>query len=182
MSIQSICVFCGSSLGQRAAYRTAAREMGQLMAKRGLTLVYGGGNIGLMGVIADAVMKTGGAVIGVIPKSLQDRELAHQGITKLHIVESMHDRKAFMAELADAFVALPGGYGTLEELCEIVTWSQLGFHRKPCGMLNVDGYYDGLIRQFEHGVGERFIREEHRQLVVSSDDPVDLLDRIQAAR
>jgi len=178
MELKSVCVFCGSSFGARPAYKAAARRIGELLGQRKVTLVYGGGNVGLMGVVADAVMNAGGAVIGVIPQSLADKEVAHYEITKLFVVDSMHERKAKMAELSDAFVALPGGFGTFEEFCEIVTWSQLGFHQKPCGILNVDGYFDALLSQFDHGVTEEFVRQEHREIVISSDSPSELLDRL----
>lgn len=178
MPLKTVCIFCGSQLGQRRAFEQAARRVGQLMVARRMTLVYGGGRVGLMGVIADTVMQAGGSAIGVIPESLAEQEVAHEGLTELHVVHSMHARKAMMAELSDAFVALPGGYGTLEELCEIVTWSQLGFHNKPCGILNVDGYYDALLRQFELGVDEGFISERHRKLIWSCNAPDELFDRL----
>ncbi len=176
--IDALCVFCGSSLGNKPNYESAAIELGQLLAGRGIRLVYGGGNVGLMGVIADAAMASGGEVIGVIPKGLADREVAHEQISQLHIVDSMHDRKAMMARLADGFIALPGGYGTLEEFCEIVTWYQLGLHRKPCGILNIDGYFDGILSQFDHGVTEKFVLPEHRKIVLSATDSVSLLDQM----
>lgn len=178
MTLESICVFCGSCWGAKPAYAEAAREMGRRLAGRGITLVYGGGDVGLMGAAADAAMAAGGRVIGVIPQSLADKELAHHGITQLHVVASMHERKALMAELADAFVALPGGYGTLEEFCEIVTWCQLGFHQKPCGILNVERYFDPLLKQFDRGVAEEFIRPEHREIILSATEPQELLDRL----
>src|SRR6266481_626511 len=137
--LRAVCVFCGSSFGRRAEYREAAEELGRLLARRGISLVYGGGNVGLMGVIADACLGAGGRVVGVMPRSMVDREIAHLGLTELHVVESMHERKALMADLSDAFIALPGGYGTLEEFAEVVTWSQLGIQVKPCGLLNVEG-------------------------------------------
>ena len=138
--MKRVCVFCGSSIGAKPAYAEAARNMGRLIAERRIGLVYGGGNVGLMGVIADAALEAGGEVIGVIPLALADREIAHTGLTQLHIVDSMHTRKAMMAELSDAFIAMPGGVGTFEELFEAITWTQLGLHRKPCGLLNVDGF------------------------------------------
>ena len=141
-----------------------------------MTLVYGGGNIGLMGILADAAMQAGGRVIGVIPESLEKKEVAHRGLTELQIVGSMHERKATMASLSDAFVALPGGFGTLEEFCEIVTWNQLGLCLKPCGLLNVDGYFDPLVQMFEDGVEQQFIRPQHGELVISSTDIEELLD------
>lgn len=164
-------------MGARSAYQEAARKTGQLLAERQIRLVYGGGNIGLMGLVADAAMQAGGSVVGVIPKSLAEREVAHHEITELKVVDSMHARKAEMANLSDAFVALPGGYGTLEEFCEIVTWCQLGLHRKVCGLLNIDGYFDPLLDQFDRGVRDKFIREAHRQLILSSTEPGELLDR-----
>lgn len=173
-----ICVFCGSNGGARPLYRTIAQQMGACLAKRQLALVYGGGNVGLMGTIADAVLLAGGEVIGVIPEALMEKELAHTGLTELHVVKSMHERKALMVELADGFVALPGGFGTFEEFCEVLTWAQLGFHQKPCGLLNVDGYYDALIALFNHAEQERFVPAEHRSLVLESSDPTDLLDQM----
>lgn len=180
MAIKSACVFCGSSPGAKPAYDEAARQVGKLLAEQKITLVYGGGNIGLMGALADAAMEAGGTVIGVIPQSLADREVAHLDITRLDVVTSMHERKAKMEQLSDAFIALPGGYGTLEEFCEIITWCQLGLHHKPCGILNVEGFYDALLSQFDHAVGESFIRPEHRELFFSASDSVELLDRLQS--
>lgn len=173
-----ICVFCGSSLGSRSAYREAAQAMGSALVKRGLGLVYGGGNVGLMGLIADAVLAAGGEAIGVIPEFLAVKEIAHTGLTQLHTVSSMHDRKALMAELADAFIALPGGYGTLEEFCEILTWAQLGLHQKPQGLLNVEGYYDPLLQLFDRAVDDQFLRADLRHLVIAADQPETLLDRL----
>jgi uncharacterized protein (TIGR00730 family) len=173
-----ICIFCGSSLGSRPAYREAAQAMGEVLVKRGLGLVYGGGNVGLMGLIADAVLAAGGEAIGVIPEFLAEKEIAHTGLTQLHIVNSMHDRKALMAELADAFIALPGGYGTLEEFCEILTWAQLGLHQKPQGLLNVEGYYAPLLQLFDRAVDDQFLRADLRNLVIEADDPEVLLDRL----
>jgi len=152
--------------------------MGAAVAKHGLDLVYGGGNVGLMGVVADAALAEGGKVIGVIPQALVEKELAHRGLTELRIVQSMHERKALMAELASAFIALPGGYGTLEEFCEILTWSQLGLHRKPCGLLNVVGFYDPLLAQIDHAVKARFIRAEHRGLFLVEREPEPLLCKL----
>lgn len=149
--------------------------MGKVIAHYRLGLVYGGGNIGLMGTVADAALAAGGEVIGVIPQSLVDKELAHRGLTKLHVVHSMHDRKAMMAELSDAFIALPGGYGTLEEFCEVLTWAQLGFHRKPCGLLNVGGFYDPFLAQIDHAIKSRFIRPEHRNLITVETHPGTML-------
>lgn len=174
--MESICIFCGSSTGNRSIYQEAAQAMGEAIARRGLSLVYGGGNVGLMGMVADAALAAGGEVIGVIPKFLVDKEIAHNGLTQLHVVDSMHDRKALMTELADAFIALPGGYGTLEEFCEILTWAQLGLHQKPQGLLNVEGYYDPLLQLFDRAVTEDFLRSELRSLVLESSSSEDLLD------
>ena len=165
MSLRQLCVFCGSKVGSDERYRMAAVELGQLLARKGIGLVYGGGSIGLMGVIADAVLAEGGEVIGVIPESLATEELLHPGVTEMHVVSSMHARKALMAELSDAFVALPGGFGTFEEFFEVVTWSQLGLHRKLTGLLNVGGYYDPLVRLVDHAVQEGFIKLKHRSLL-----------------
>jgi len=152
--------------------------MGQLLGKRRIRLIYGAGNVGLMGILADAALKAGGQVIGVIPQMLVDRELAHRGLTELRIVTSMHERKALMAELSDAFIALPGGLGTFEELCEVLTWAQLGIHLKPCGCLNVLGYFDSLHAQLDRAVAERFLHQEQRRLLVTASDPADLLDQL----
>ncbi len=171
-----VCVFCGSSMGLRPAYKLAAQAMGETLAGRGIGLVYGGGNVGLMGVVADATLAAGGEVIGVIPEFLVAKEIAHTGLTKLHVVSSMHERKALMAELSDAFVALPGGYGTLEEFCEILTWSQLGLHHKPQGLLNIEGYYQPLLRLFDQAVTEQFLKPQLRSLVLEAPDPEQLLD------
>jgi uncharacterized protein (TIGR00730 family) len=176
--IRRICVFCGSSCGTNAAYRRAAEELGQLLAKRNIGLVYGGGCIGLMGALADAALAAGGEVIGVIPDSLLRREVGHRGVTTLHVVETMHQRKALMADLADAFIALPGGYGTLEEFCEIVTWSQLGIQQKPCGLLNVERYWEVLLAMLEHSVSEGFLRPENRDLVLVASTPRQMLERL----
>jgi uncharacterized protein (TIGR00730 family) len=173
-----ICIFCGSTTGTRPSYADAARAMGQALVRGRIGLVYGGGCVGLMGTIADAVMRGGGEVIGVIPEALVTRELAHGDITQLIIVHSMHQRKAKMAELSDAFIAMPGGYGTFEEFCEIITWAQLGLHRKPCGLLNVDGYYDPLLMLFDHAVTEGFLRPVNRQLVIEETDPDRLLEAL----
>jgi uncharacterized protein (TIGR00730 family) len=176
--MRRICVFCASSTGNEPAFIVAARSLGQTLAERKIGLVYGGGNIGLMGVIADAVMNSGGEAIGVIPQALVDKELAHQGITDLRIVQSMHERKAVMAELSDAFIALPGGYGTLEEFCEVLTWAQLGLHEKPFGLLNICGFYDHFLRFLDHIVATRLLRPEHRALVLDATDTDDLLTRV----
>jgi uncharacterized protein (TIGR00730 family) len=176
--VRSLCVFCGSSTGSDPAFRRAAETLGAALVRRDITLVYGGGNIGLMGVIADRMMADGGRVIGVIPRQLQQKELAHHGITDLHVVGSMHERKALMAELAEAFIALPGGYGTVEEFSEVLTWSQLGLHAKPMGLLNVSGYFHHFLRFLDHAVDVQLLRSEHRCLVLESDDADALLDRM----
>jgi uncharacterized protein (TIGR00730 family) len=178
--MKRVCVFCGSSVGRNPRYAEAARRTGVTLARRGIGLVYGGGSVGLMGAVADAALEAGGEVVGVIPKALQLRELAHARLTKLHVVASMHDRKAKMAELAEGFVALPGGMGTLEELSEVLTWAQLGIHARPCGLLDVDGYYRPLVAFFDHAVAEGFLRPEHRRLVLVADDPDALLDEFAA--
>lgn len=176
--MNSICVFCGSSFGNDPAYKEAARSLGAVFAAENVTLVYGGGNVGLMGAVADATLEAGGEVIGVIPNALVEREIAHEHLTKLHVVGSMHERKALMAELSDGFVALPGGNGTLEEFFEILTWAQLGEHRKPCGLLNVAGYYGPLLTVFEHMVGQGFLAERHRSIVQVETNPEDMLDAL----
>ncbi|WP_038346114.1 TIGR00730 family Rossman fold protein [Acinetobacter sp. A47] len=168
--MNSICVFCGSSLGNDPVYKQMAQLTGQTIAAQGKTLVYGGGRSGLMGVVADSALQAGGRVIGVIPHALADRELAHTGLTELHMVNNMHERKTKMAELSDAFVALPGGAGTLEEIFEQWTWSQLGIHQKPCGFLNVDGFYDDLIKMLQGSVGRGFTQARFvEKLIVSQD-------------
>ncbi len=173
-----VCVFCGSSDGRRDSYRQAAAALGRLLVARDIGIVYGGGNVGLMGALADAALDAGGDVVGVIPEHLVSKELAHRGVD-LRIVHSMHERKALMADLADAFVALPGGYGTFEEFCEVLTWSQLGLHSKPCGLLNVDGYYDGLLGLVDHAVAEGFVRPQSRELVLVDNDAARLLERLE---
>lgn len=175
-----VCVFCGSHEGTRPAYAAAAREVGAALARRGLGVVFGGGRIGLMGAVADAALEAGGKVTGVIPRAMVDRELAHRGVTDLCIVNSMHERKALMADLSDAFLALPGGYGTFEEFCEVLTWCQLGIHRKPCGLLNVEGYYDSLLELFDRGTRDGFIRPRHREMVVCGGDPEELIGLLLA--
>ncbi len=175
--MRAVCVYCGSRTGLRPIHAERASELGARIAGEGLRLVYGGGKVGLMGVLADAALAAGGEVIGVIPQALMDREIGHDGLTELRVVGSMHERKALMAELADAFVALPGGAGTLEELIEVYTWSQLGLHRKPMGVLNVRNYYDGLARLLDHAVREGFLREEHRAALHVAAEPAELLER-----
>jgi uncharacterized protein (TIGR00730 family) len=176
--MQRVCVFCGSSVGGSGEYAAAARAMGFALVARGLSLVYGGGQVGLMGVIADAVLEAGGEAIGVIPHALNAREIAHPRLTALHVVDSMHERKAKMAEMSDAFIALPGGFGTYEEFFEVVTWTQLGVHKKPCGLLNVDGFYDPIVEFLDHAVREQFIRRVHRETVLMDSDPARLLDAL----
>ena len=178
--MKTVCVFCGASPGANLQYAAVAKQLGAILAHRGLTLVYGGGNVGLMGMLADAALKDGGHVIGVIPQSLVDLEVAHEGLPDLRIVASMHERKALMADLADGFIALPGGIGTLEEFCEILTWAQLGLHQKPCGLVNTAGYFDHLMAFLDHSVGERFLRPEHRAMVLVEAHPDKLIDRFAA--
>ena len=178
--MRRVCVYAGSSHGADPAYAEAAAALANALASRDIGLVYGGGKVGLMGVLADAMIAAGGEAIGVMPQQLIDREIGHSGITELRVVDSMHERKAQMAELADAFVALPGGIGTLEELIEVYTWSQLGLHRKACGLLNVRGYYDHLAAFLDHAVQERFLPEQHRALLVTADTPEQLLERLAA--
>ena len=175
-----ICVFCGSASGRAPTYAAAARELGQLLAKRGIGLVYGGGNVGLMGELADAVLDAGGRAIGVIPQQLVDREIAHGGLTELHVVENLHQRKALMAELADAFLTLPGGVGTMEELFEVWSWGRLGLHSKPCGLLNVDGYFNSLRTLTDQMVTEGFLEPEYRKMLLIEEQPSVLLDRLTA--
>jgi uncharacterized protein (TIGR00730 family) len=176
--LQAICVFCGSSRGVNNAYETAARAFAEVAVRRGIRLVYGGASVGLMGAIADAALHAGGDVVGVIPRGLVEREIAHPGLTKLHVVDTMHERKAMMAELADAFVALPGGLGTLEELFEVWTWGMLGLHAKPYGILDVDGYYSPLIDFLDHAAAEGFIRPSQRAMLVIENDAMRLIDRL----
>ena len=176
-----VCVFCGSRSGERSIYADTAAALGTLLARRDFGLVYGGGNIGLMGIVADAALAAGGEVIGVIPQHLQQCEVAHAGLTRLHVVDSMHTRKALMADIADVFVAAPGGFGTLDELCEILTWAQLGLHGKPCGLLNVAGYFDPLLAMFDQATREGFLSAQHRQLVIAGHDAQHLIDRLVAA-
>ena len=178
--MESLCVFCGSSTGDDPAYSDAARLLGHTLADAGVTLVYGGGHVGLMGVLADAALERGGGVIGVMPKSLVDREIGHTGLTKLHVVGSMHERKAMMSKLSEGFIALPGGNGTLEEFFEVLTWAQLGEHDKPCGLLNVAGYYDPLLAVFDQMVDKAFLKPEHRRLVLVEEKPSALLRRFEA--
>jgi uncharacterized protein (TIGR00730 family) len=171
-----VCVFCGSRRGAKPVYEEAARQLGSVLATRRLRLIYGGGNVGLMGILADSVLAHGGEVTGVIPVSLANRELAHAGVSDLRIVNSMHERKALMAELSDGFLALPGGLGTFEELCEILTWAQLGFHHKPIAMLNIDGYYDPFAMLLDRAVAHDFMRSEHRRFLIEANTVSELAD------
>jgi uncharacterized protein (TIGR00730 family) len=180
--MKRLCVFCGSRGGDRPIYAAAARKLGETLVARGFGLVFGGGHVGLMGVIADAVLAGGGEVVGVIPQGLVDRELAHPRSTSLHITASMHERKALMAELSDAFLALAGGYGTLDETFEMLTWSQLGLHAKPVGLLNTAGFFDGLLAFLDHTVTEGFIKPVHRRLVLHGDDPAALVEQLVQAK
>ncbi|HSR49376.1 MAG TPA: TIGR00730 family Rossman fold protein [Acidobacteriota bacterium] len=173
-----LCVFCGSSPGGNPEYRQTARQLGQQLLRRKVGLVYGGGSIGLMGVVADTVLEGGGEAIGVLPSSMARKEVAHDGLTHLHLVEGMHPRKAKMAELSHGFIALPGGFGTYEELFEVITWSQLRFHRKPVGVLNVAGYFDPLMKMVDHGIQEGFIRPENRSILVVRDSAQEVVDAV----
>jgi len=179
-ALSSICVYAGSSPGARPAYTDAARALGEVIAGRGLGLVYGGGDVGLMKVVADAAMGAGGAVTGIIPRTLLEREIGHGALTELLVVETMHERKLAMAERADAFIALPGGIGTVEELVEVLTWTQLGVHDKPCAVLDVEGYWQPLLALLDHAVTERFLPEKHREMLLSDTDPQALLDALEA--
>ena len=174
----NICIFCGSSSGANPAYLEAARELGQSLAQQGIGVVYGGARIGLMGAVADSALAAGGHVMGVIPQSIADIEVAHEGLSELHVVESMHARKAMMADHASAFIALPGGIGTLEELFEVWTWTQLGIHNKGIGLLNVDGFYDQLLAFLDHLQEQQFVKPAHRGLLVAEPEPAALVDRL----
>jgi uncharacterized protein (TIGR00730 family) len=180
--VKNICVFCGSASGRRPSYARVARQLGAELADRGLGLVYGGGSIGLMGILADAALAGGGEVLGVIPRSLARREIAHHGLTRLEVVPSMHARKARMAKLSDAFLAMPGGIGTMEEFFEVLTWGYLGIHSKPTGLLDVGGYWQPLIGLLDHAVEEGFLRPAHRKLVVVDRSPSRLLERLAHCR
>lgn len=182
MTIQSICLFCGSNSGSNPAYAEAAGELGRELAARDITLVYGGGNIGLMGVAADAALAAGGRVIGVIPGFLRDKEVAHGGLSELHVTQTMHERKALMEDLSGGFIALPGGFGTYDELFEMLTWGQLSVHQKPIGLLNVAGFFDPLLAMVQHGVREGFIRQDNLALFVVADTLPALLERMNAYR
>lgn len=179
--MKSIAIYCGANPGVDPVYADAARTLGALLAKRGIGIVYGGGHVGLMGIAADAALALGGRVIGVIPQQLVDRELAHSGLTELFVVRNMHERKAMMADLSDGFIAMPGGMGTLEELFEMLTWSQLEIHTKPVGVLNVAGFYDQLVQFVAHAAGQGFIRSQHRELMLVERDPEALLARLITA-
>ena len=179
--IKQLCVFCGSSSGKNPAYASAAQHLGREISAAGIGLVFGGGRVGLMGALANAVLSAGGRAIGVIPKSLLEKEIAHTSLTELHIVNSMHERKALMADLADAFLLLPGGFGSWEEFCEIFTWLQLGIHRKPCGVLNIAGYYDSLVLQASRAVSDGFVPASHLESLMIETDPGRLLSRLAEA-
>ncbi|HEY3741386.1 MAG TPA: TIGR00730 family Rossman fold protein [Bryobacteraceae bacterium] len=176
MSGQRLCVFCGSNSGAARDYSLAAADLGHLIGTRGLGLVYGGSNVGLMGILADAALEAGASVTGVIPRALVEKEVAHRGLTELRIVETMHERKALMADLADAFIAMPGGYGTFDELCEILTWAQLGIHAKPVGLLNTRGYWDPFLRFLDHSVASGFLKPGHRGLIEVRSTAAELVD------
>jgi hypothetical protein len=177
--LRSVCVFCGSSPGFESVYLEAARRLGLLLAERQIGLVYGGSKLGLMGAMADACLSRGGSVIGVMPQALVDREIAHRGLAELRVVSSMHQRKALMADLAEAFIALPGGYGTWEEFIEVLTWSQLGLHRKACALLNVNGYYDCLLAMADRAASDGFLKAAHREMLISDANPQQLLQRLE---
>lgn len=179
-TLHRLCVYCGSSAGARPVYADAAEAFGRALAARGIGVVFGGGSVGMMGIVADAVLAAGGEAIGVIPHGLAAREVGHLGLTELHVVDTMHERKALMADLSDGFVALPGGLGTLEELMEVWTWAQLGIHRRPVGLLDVDGYFGGLLAFVDHAVREGFVRESHRALLLVGETPGGLLDMLEA--
>ena len=180
--MKSVCVFCGSHPGDDPAYERAARALGETLAEAGIELVYGGGHVGLMGAVANAALAAGGEVTGVMPKALVEREIAHNGLTNLHVVSSMHERKAMMSELSEGFIALPGGTGTLEEFFEVLTWAQLGEHGKPCGLLNVAGYYDPLLAVFDHMMDRGFLATHHRAMVLVESDPAAMLERFEEYR
>ena len=179
--LDALCLFCGSSAGSQPAYAKAAADFGMALAERNIRLVYGGGSVGLMGVAADACLAAGGQVIGVIPKLLMDKEVGHHGITQMHIVDNMHERKALMTELCDGFIALPGGFGTLDELFEALTWLQLGYHQKPVGLLNVNGFFDHLVQFIDHSQGERFLRDVHRRSLNVDVDLDKLIEKLRVA-
>ncbi len=178
--LSRVCVFCGSNKGIRAVYADTAISLAKALARRKMGLVYGGGNVGLMGIVADAALHEGVEVIGVIPRFLVEKEVAHANLTDMRVVTSMHERKALMEQLSDAFIALPGGFGTFDEFCEILTWAQLGLHNKPCGILNTNGYFDHFLKMLDHAEEEQFLKPAHRRLVMSAEDPDELLDRLQS--
>lgn len=180
--MKRICVYCGSSPGRNPAFRKAAVRLGEALVERGLGLVYGGASVGIMGTLADAVLAHGGEAIGVIPRALDEKEITHPGLSEQHVVDSMHERKALMAELSDGFIALPGGWGTFEEIFEAMTWAQLGIHSKPCGLLNVSGYYDHLGAFLDHAIEQAFVKPEHRDMLLISPDADELLDRFARYR
>ena len=180
MRLEAVCVFCGTSAGNRSAYADAARALGTLLTARATRLVYGGGDIGLMKIVADAALAAGGEVIGVIPQTLADREVAHAGLTKLHVVQTMYERKQMMNDLSDGFIALPGGLGTLEEFFEVLSWGQLGMHAKPCGILDVDGYYEPLLALLDRAVDDGLLKVENRAMLIYETDAERLLDRMAA--
>ncbi|MDO8291075.1 MAG: TIGR00730 family Rossman fold protein [Parvibaculum sp.] len=175
--MKNICVYCGANPGRQEAYSSAARDLAKALVDRNLGLVYGGASVGIMGLIADAVLQLGGRVVGVMPEALVRKEIAHKNLTELHVTQSMHERKTLMAELSDGFIAMPGGIGTLEEIFEIWTWAQLGFHAKPCGLLNVAGYFDSLTTFLDHAVAEQFVKKAHRSILLVEHEPEALLDR-----
>jgi uncharacterized protein (TIGR00730 family) len=180
-TIKSLCLFCGASPGTNPAYHAAAKHFGETLAARNIQLVYGGGSVGLMGIAADACLARGGEVIGVIPSLLMEKEVGHRGVTKMHVVETMHERKALMTDISDGFIALPGGYGTLDELFESLTWLQLAYHRKPIGLLNVEGFFDGLLAFLDHARDERFLREMHRDSLQVDTNLDALIDKLREA-
>jgi len=177
--MKRICVFCGSSPGNSPDYASAARLLAETLVEQDLGLVFGGSSKGIMGIIADRVLALGGEVTGVIPQSLKDKDVAHKGLARLHVVDSMHDRKSMMAVLSDGFIAMPGGSGTLEEIIETLTWAQLQFHEKPCGLLNTNGYFDQLLAFLDHAVGEGFLRREHRGILSVDSEPAGLLTKFR---
>lgn len=179
--LRTLCVFCGSNPGNRPVYREVAEEVGRMLAKRRIRIVYGGCNVGLMGVLASSALQAGGHVVGVVPRSMVEREIAYTHLPDLHVVDTMNERKDLMARLSDGFLALPGGFGTLDELFEAVTWTQLGIHNKPCGILNVEGFFSPLLGFLDHAVEEGFLRPANRELILDGPDPAELLDRLAMA-
>lgn len=178
--MKSICVYCGSNLGATDVYQNAAQQLGEALADQNITLVYGGASVGIMGVVADTMLARGAKAVGVIPQALLDKEVGHTGLSELHVVKSMHERKKLMEQLSDGFVAMPGGMGTLEEIFEVLTWAQLGFHNKPCALLNVAGYYDHLLKHLQGSVSEGFIRPEHTKMLLTEEDPQSLIAQMLA--